>query len=71
MGPGRGHDRDLYARPSRKRLHEDDDGCRTFGADDVEVCSCRDLFRNIRFQMIDDTGINRGTHYFQSDLLRL
>ena len=35
-------------------LYEDDDGCRTYGADDVEVCSCRELFRKLRIQMIDD-----------------
>ncbi len=39
----------------RDTLHEDDDGSRTFGADDIEVCTCRDLFRKLRIQMIDDT----------------
>jgi hypothetical protein len=38
----------------RDTLHEDDEGYRTFGADDIEVCSCRDLFRKLRIQMIDD-----------------
>lgn len=32
----------------RDRLHEDDEGCRTFGADDIEVCSCRNQFRKLR-----------------------
>jgi hypothetical protein len=45
----------------RDTLYEDDDGCRTTGADDVEVCSCRDLFRKLRIQMIDNILKNPPT----------
>ena len=54
MDPGRAYDRGLLSSTFRDRLHEDDDGCRTFGADDVDVYLCRDVFRKIRIQMIDD-----------------
>ena len=39
----------------RDRLQDDEDGHRTFGADDIEVCSRRDLFRKLRIQRIDDS----------------
>jgi len=54
VDPGRAYDRGLLSSTFRDRLHEDDDGCRTFGADDVDVYLCRDVFRKIRIQMIDD-----------------